>query len=460
MKTLRFIIALWAAKASIIALKLLRRNATHYPGVIAIKLCPDFLQRLQKPATIIGITGTNGKTTVANLVTDLLTDQGQKVLSNRMGGNILGGITTVLIRGVSLWGRCQYPIAVLEMDERSSRLVLPFVQPDYLVCTNLFRDSFKRNAHSEYIQAILKNGIPEKTKLILNGDDLIACGLKKKNDCFYFSVAPLAGEKQITDNIIKDIAACPVCDHTLLYDFCRYNHVGQVHCPSCGLTSPTPDVQTIDVNRETDKMTVLIHGNPYTFPLPGHNITDIYNTTAAIALLTRLSVPPVKIADSLTRCGIVKSRFDCTKIGNKQVVMNLAKGQNPIACSRVFDYIRNVPGNKAVLILIDDYFDAAHSSENIAWLYEADFEFLNQPDIQQIVIGGVRSQDYRVRLLLAGVPAEKISTYPEEIGAADLVDFQTSETIFILYDVYTIQLAQQAKERLIARMKGDTAHDH
>ena len=168
MGKLRFLIALWAAKASMIALKLMKRNATHYPGVIALRLCPDFLKRLQKPDTIIGITGTNGKTTVANLVTDLLTHQGEKVLSNRLGGNILGGITTVLIRGVSLFGKSQYPTAVLEMDERSSRLVLPYVQPDYLVCTNLFRDSFKRNAHAEYIQNILRNGIPAKTKLILN----------------------------------------------------------------------------------------------------------------------------------------------------------------------------------------------------------------------------------------------------------------------------------------------------
>lgn len=454
MNRLRFLMALWAAKLSVVLLKLMRRNATHYPGVIALKLDPAFLQKLKKPDTIIGVTGTNGKTTVANLVTDLLTDQGQKVLSNRMGGNILGGITTVLIRGVSWTGRCQYPVAVLEMDERSSRLVFPHVQPDYLVCTNLFRDSFKRNAHAEYIQNILRNGIPAKSKLILNGDDLIACGLKKDNECFYFGVAPLAGEQQITDNIIRDVVTCPACNHTLVYDFCRYNHVGRVHCPACGLASPAAQVQTVGVDKAAGTMTVAIEGTVHTFPLPGDNITDIYNTTAAIALLTKLQFSPEQIAASLGKCGIVKSRFDAVEIAGKQVVMNLAKGQNPIACSRVFDYIRCAPGKKAVLILVDDYYDAAHSSENIAWLYEADFEFLNREDITQIVIGGVRCQDFRVRLLLAGVPAEKIATFPREAEAADLVDFASADTIFILYDVYTIHLAKSAKSRLLARMKG------
>lgn len=458
MKKLRFFLGLWAAKASMIVLKLMRRNATHYPGVIALKLCPDFLEQLNKPQTIIGITGTNGKTTVANLVTDLLTHQGHKVLSNRLGGNILGGITTVLIRGVNPFGKCVYPMAVLEMDERSSRLVLPYVQPDYMVCTNLFRDSFKRNAHSGYIQNILRNGIPAKTKLILNADDMIACGLKKDNQCSYFGVAPLKGEEQITDNIINDVVTCPVCHHTLVYDFCRYNHVGQVHCSSCGLTSPHADIQTVNVTSDT--MEVKIGDQVHTFPLPGNNITDIYNTTAAIALLTALGKTPDVIGESLKVCGIVKSRFDCTEIQGKQIIMNLAKGQNPIACSRVFDYIRKTEGRKAVLILVDDAGDAAHTSENIAWIHEADFEFLNQDDIVQIVVGGVRSQDYRVRLLLAGVDGDRIQTYPEEVKAADLLDHTGVDKIFILYDVYTIHLAKGAKERLIKRMEGGGNNDH
>jgi UDP-N-acetylmuramyl tripeptide synthase len=460
MKKIRFLLALWVAKFAIMGLQLLRRNATHYPGVVALKICPDFLKMLQKPQTIIGVTGTNGKTTVANLTTDLLTHQGKKVLSNRMGGNILGGITTVLIRGVNVFGKSQYPMAVLEMDERSSRLVLPFVQPDFLLCTNLFRDSFKRNAHSGYIQNILRNGIPEKTKLILNADDLIACGLKKENACSYFGVAPLQEEEQITDNIIRDVNACPNCDHTLIYDFCRYNHVGQVHCPACGLTSPVADVQTLSVDKQAGTMQVKIGDNTHTFPLTGDNITDIYNTTAAIALLTELGFTADQIATSLKECGIVKSRFDQVQVGDKQVIMNLAKGQNPIACSRVFDYIRKTEGKKAVLILVDDYYDAAHSSENIAWLYEADFEFLNKEDIIQIVVGGVRSQDFKVRLLLAGVPEEKIAIFPKEIPSADLVDFEKAEKIFILYDVYTIHLAQGAKTRLIARMEGGEQNGH
>ena len=73
MGKLRFYFALWAAKLSIVALKITKHNGTNFPGVLALKLCPDFLKYADKPKKIIAITGTNGKTTVSNMLLDMLT---------------------------------------------------------------------------------------------------------------------------------------------------------------------------------------------------------------------------------------------------------------------------------------------------------------------------------------------------------------------------------------------------
>ena len=83
MGKLRFLLALWLAKLSVPALKITRHNGTDFPGSLALKLCPDFLRYVGKPGTIIAVTGTNGKTTVSNLLTDILEADGKKVLSNR-----------------------------------------------------------------------------------------------------------------------------------------------------------------------------------------------------------------------------------------------------------------------------------------------------------------------------------------------------------------------------------------
>ncbi len=140
-KTLKFYIAIFIAKCASFTLKLLKRNATYMPGKIALQLCPDFLGMLEKPETIIGVTGTNGKTTVCNMINDILTENKYDFINNKYGSNIDGGIATTLIQGSTMLGKAKKKLAVLEIDERSANKIYPYITPTYLVCTNLFRDS-------------------------------------------------------------------------------------------------------------------------------------------------------------------------------------------------------------------------------------------------------------------------------------------------------------------------------
>lgn len=87
--------------------------------------------------------------------------KGKRILNNRAGSNIKDGIATAFIRKSNLMGHIhKCDIAVLEVDERSSTRIYPFIEPNYIVITNLFRDSIMRNAHPEYIANILTKSIP------------------------------------------------------------------------------------------------------------------------------------------------------------------------------------------------------------------------------------------------------------------------------------------------------------
>ena len=87
-KGFKFYIALWGAKVGTALLKLLRRNATFFPGKFALKVCPDFIGKIEKPKTIVAVTGTNGKTTVCNMIEDILKDNNYVFIDNKYGSNI------------------------------------------------------------------------------------------------------------------------------------------------------------------------------------------------------------------------------------------------------------------------------------------------------------------------------------------------------------------------------------
>ena len=165
---MRYILALIVSRLAYFMIKLIGKDGTYFPGKLAIKICPDFLGHIKKPKVIIGVTGTNGKTTVCNMIIDVLEDNGYRVLNNRKGANINFGIASTFLEA-----KGDYDVAVLEIDERSSKLIYPYVKPNYVVVTNFFRDSIRRNAHPEYIVDFINKAIPETTTMILNGDDLI-----------------------------------------------------------------------------------------------------------------------------------------------------------------------------------------------------------------------------------------------------------------------------------------------
>ena len=145
---------------------------------------------------------------------------------------------------------------------------------------------------------------------------------------------------------------------------------------------------------------------------------------------------------------IVKSRYDTLTSHGKPVYISLAKGQNPIACSAACDFVRKEPGKKAVILILEDFYDRRHTSENIAWIYETDFEFLKQNDIIQIIVGGKRATDYLVRLLIAGVDRSRISCCASETETVQYLQWDQFEKLIVLYDLYNTESLAQIKQQL------------
>ena len=407
-RNIRFFVGIYMAFLARAVLKLLKKNATQLPGKVALFFCPDFLGRVGRPSKIIAVTGTNGKTTVCNLIIDILKDHKYKVLDNKLGSNTYGGIASSLLARCNLLGNVKEEIAVFEVDERSSKRIYSYIKPTYLVCTNLFRDSITRNAHTEFIVSKIKPYIPESTKLILNADDLISGSIRENQECTYFGIGELETDVKECKNIVCDIRVCPKCKSKLEYNYLHYHHIGNSYCPNCDFKSSMANIIVTKIDFENKEITIKEDKETYEYPTISSNLFNIYNMVSIITLLRELEFSHQDLQEAFEKAYIVNTRFTEEKIEDIEIITNMAKGHNPVACTRSMDYAANSSGNKAIILTLSDLHDEIDKSENMTWLYDIDFEFLNSESIKQIVIAGVRVYDILLRLLMAGISEEKI----------------------------------------------------
>lgn len=443
-KTFKFYIALWFTKLMRRAMKIAGKNAAHLPGKFAIKICPDFISMMEKPEHTIGVTGTNGKTTVSNLLVDMLEAQGFTVTNNRLGSNMREGVASALIANSTLTGKSKNRWAVLEIDERSSMHIYPKLKPEYVICTNLFRDSILRNGSPEYIQSIVTKDMQPETTLILNADDLISGNVAPSNKRIYYGIRRLPSDTEECTNIVNDCQICPKCAAKLKYEYVRYHQIGKAYCPSCGYASPKPDYDG-EVDFEKNRITIYEKGIPNTYELLNNSIFNVYNQLTITTLLREVGIPAEDIKESLKKISLPDYRYVKFCEGGMDVVDMMAKEHNPIACSVVFDYVSKEPGMKEVLFLLDD----ETPKESMCWIYDADYERLNSPLIKHIIIPGSRALDQKLRLLMGGVPEEKIVIGMEDLEAPDYLEFEGTDTVFVLHQHWK----PETDKKVVARIK-------
>ena len=236
-------------------------------------------------------------------------------------------------------------------------------------------------------------------------------------------------------NIVKDIVVCPKCYSNLKYEYNRYNHIGKAFCPNCQFKSYPYDYSLSSYDNEN----CIINGKKY--HLVSDSIFNIYNETACVALLTELGIKSKDIQKSLKKINITDSRQKKYKI----------KGQNPVACSSVINYVASDDCKKDVILMLDDLEDNYKSSETISWLYDTDFEFLNKNNIRNIIVAGPRCYDMKVRLLLAGISDSKIIIMENQKDIVNFVNIDGIDKLYYLYDLVALNMARNIEKSIIRK---------
>ena len=399
------------------------------PGKIALKLYPDILSTLKLPENIIMVTGSNGKTTTAGMINDILIRNGFTVGYNYEGSNQIEGVTTLLLKICNLSGKVERDILVLEVDERYTRHVLKFITPKYYVVTNLYRDQLTRNGHPEHIYSIIAEGVSDDMHLVLNTDDPLSSmmGYGREN-VTYFGVDKNSLSMEQNTSIYNDGAYCPQCKAKLSYDYYQYNHIGGYRCDECGHMRQNPEYCVTDIDAE--KGTFVIN-NEHVIQLYFKSYFNVYNLLTAFAATNLLGVDGEAICDALNNYIIKKERVIEFENEGKNGMLLLSKHENSISYNQSINYIVNQGLESTVAIIVDSVSRKYYTSET-SWLWDIDFEELNSNNIKKIILAGQYAYDLGVRFDLSGIDESRIVTTPDLDHMMDLLKDATTDYNYVL----------------------------
>lgn len=451
MNNLRFWLGLWGGKAFLGIWKLFRAERDDRPGMVSVRLCEDFLEKVAKPKLTIVVTGTNGKTSISNMLAETLKKLGYSVAYNDWGANHNAGQARCLLDAVSIFNKPTKDVAVIEADELISPTNIPRLKPTYMIVNNVSRDSMLRNANPEYIAERIKaaaEGSPESV-VVLCGDDPVSSQIGEGNRRVVFGAEYLNTDP--LETAVNDYPICLKCGGKIEYAYRNYRNIGEYSCTKCDFKAPKRDY--ILSKAQANMMTVIEADGSYNYPVPSQAVHNLYNTAAIVALLRDIGEAPEDISRALSSVKPPKSREGSQVVCGVNVHRKLAKTHNPTAVSTVFENIKKDKSKKLLLMVLDEIFENPLKSETVAWFYDTDYEFLNDDSVTKIVLGGDRYLDHRLRMLLAGIDKDKIICIPKHIDVLKYADLKDVQSVYIVYDIYTSDVARQVTAEVVRRIK-------
>lgn len=399
---MRKLLAIWAAKISAVAGRLIGKKSSSSPGVIALKICPDLISRLSKNIThgVIVTCGTNGKTTTNNLLNTALLKCGYTTVCNNLGANMVGGIATTFALAADLKGGLKADWAVLEVDEASARRVFAHIKPNYMVITNLFRDQLDRYGEIDITVNLLNEAIDmaNNVKLILNGDDPLTAQFGDGRDAKYFGIS----EKVLPQiDETKEGQFCVKCGHEMKYNYFHYSQLGDYYCENCGNKRPAIDFDATNVNL-SGSMKFTVNGS-VNIDVNYRGFYNIYNILAVYSALSVMGINTdgfnAMLADYKPQIG----RMELIDLG-KPVILNLAK--NPAGFNQAIQTVMLDKRKKDIIVAINDL---ANDGRDVSWLWDVDFDKLSDENLNTLITTGIRLYDISLRFKYADVKVDYIT---------------------------------------------------
>ena len=432
------------------------RGGTSLPGKVLVRLQPDAVARLagRLPQGSVLVSATNGKTTTAGMAAAILEGTGTRLVHNRSGANMEGGVASALLDAAEPSGTIAGDLGLFEVDEFWLPRVAAEVEPRTLLLANLFRDQLDRYGELESIADRWADVVAERagrTDFVLNADDPLVADLgRERPGVRYFGVEDdtiaLPGMQHASDS-----KHCRRCGHPYAYEAAYLAHLGRYACPSCGARRPQPDVAACEIELHG------VHGASFTLradgaearvelPLPG--LYNVYNALGAAALCLTLGTPLPAVAAALGQVHAAFGRAETIVVGGRPLSILLVK--NPAGANEVLRTLALEEGELDVLGVLND---GVADGRDVSWIWDADMEVVASR-IRHATCSGRRAAELALRLKYAGLDPARIDVEPDLPAALEraLRDGEPGRPLYAL-PTYTalLSLRRLLAERGAAR---------
>lgn len=425
--SIKSIISILATKFTIFLTKTILKGGTTFPGKVALKLDKDILTKVASGYNVILVTGTNGKTTTTSMIYNILKEKGFSVITNNTGANLYSGIVTTFVDNYKFSDKNHEKFAVIEVDEANVKFITEKITPNIITVTNLFRDQLDRYGEVYTTLTKILEGVYSvpTSKLILNGDESLLGKLDIKNPVVFYGFKTNIDENKTID-INADAKFCKFCKTPYKYNFVTYNHLGDYYCTGCGYKRPEISYgidEIIDLTSESSTVKI----NDTEIFLSQSGVYNIYNALCAYSIAKELGVNDLTIKKSLENQSSSFGRQETINIEDKEVKIILVK--NPAGYNQALDTLcLSKDPFSAAFILNDNYADG----RDVSWIWDVNFEHLNNVDLNEIYVSGLRSYDMAVRLKTAGLDSSKFSITEEYDALTERIKESNNKKVYIL----------------------------
>ena len=229
-----------------------------------------------------------------------------------------------------------------------------------------------------------------------------------------------------TIDVNADSKFCKFCKTPYSYNFVTYNHLGDYYCTGCGYKRPTLKYGVYEIVELTAESSTVKFGDTKIF-LGQSGVYNIYNALCAYSITKELNIDDSCIKKSLESQSSSFGRQEIINIDDKEAKIILVK--NPAGYNQALDTLcLNKEPFSCAFLLNDNYADG----RDVSWIWDVNFENLNNVKLDEVYVSGLRTFDMAVRLKTAGISPSKFVIEEEYENLTNQIKNGKNKKIYIL----------------------------